>query len=795
MKLTRDRQLDIATGINRKQKKWHNEQIMWSALVEKLSHTIRTNETTAQYRKMSKTEKAEIKDVGGFVGGYLIKGKRSNIKYRDIVCLDIDYGDMSVWENFELLYGNAAAIYSTHTHTPDHPRLRLIIPLNRHVDLEEYQAIARRIAYDLDIDAFDSTTYQPQRLMYWPSTSKDGEYIFRYIDDELINADDVLATYEDWTDVTAWPFSSREAEVIRHDIKIQQDPLEKSGLIGAFCRAYSIHEVIETFIEDYIPCAIENRYTYAKGSTATGIITYDDKFSYSHHGTDPASGVLCNAFDLVRIHKFKDMDEDSKYDTPVNKLPSFKAMEDLIVNDNRVKKELIQSISSEFEKVEEVDVDESEWESKLEITKQGTVSSSYKNIMLILSHDQQLKGKFGFNELSKSEVITGDVPWRKYNRLEENITDNDDANLRIYLENKYKISGKDKIWDSCNSLCHENKYHPIKNYLEALEWDGIKRLDTLLIDYFACEDNRYVRAVTRKTLLAAVTRIYEPGCHFDNMLTLKGPQGCGKSSFFRKLSLGWFTDSIKDIRNKDALEALQGVWIVEMGELTAMKKVDAETIKSFLSGTVDRFRMAYGRRTKNYPRQCIFVATTNESEFLRDKTGNRRFWIVSGSKSKKPDKDVFSITREEIDQIWAETKALYDSGTETLYLDNEIEKEAEQIQESYMMEDPRTSVIYDYLDRLLPKEWDRMDLYDRQVWLESDAVGTDERIKVCAAEVWCEALGYADLKKLNQYETTEINKIIDSRKDWEKQKEPLNFKIYKRKRGFRKVTHHPTRTS
>ena len=145
------------------------------------------------------------------------------------------------------------------------------------------------------------------------------------------------------------------------------------------------------------------------------------------------------------------------------------------------------------------------------------------------------------------------------------------------------------------------------------------------------------------------------------MLTLKGPQGCGKSSFFRKVSLGWFTDSIKDIRNKDALEALQGVWIVEMGELTAMKKVDAETIKSFLSGTVDRFRMAYGRRTKNYPRQCIFVATTNENEFLRDKTGNRRFWIVSGSKSIKPVKDVFSITREEINQIWAETKALYDS--------------------------------------------------------------------------------------------------------------------------------------
>lgn len=793
MKLTHDQQLNIATGINRKQKIWHNEQVMWSDIVERLSNTTRTSETVAQYKKMSKAERSDIKDVGGFVGGYLIKGRRSYVKYRDIICLDIDYGDMSIWDNYELLYGNAAALYSTHNHRVDNQRLRLIIPLDRHVDLEEYQAIARRIANDLDINAFDSTTYQPQRLMYWPSTSKDGDYIFKYIDEEFVCADDILATYEDWTDVTSWPFSKNENEAVQHQMKKQQDPLEKSGIIGAFCRTYSIQEAIDIFVEDYIPCAVDNRYTYSKGSTAAGIITYDGKFSYSHHGTDPASGMLCNAFDLVRVHKFKELDDDAKYDTPVNKLPSFKAMEKLAAKDSKVKNEIVQSLTEEFEDVStDNDINETNWKSKLEITNKGVILPSYKNIKLILNNDPKLKGKFGFNELSKSEVLLGDVPWKKYNRMEENITDNDDANLRIYLENRYGITGKDKIWDSCNSVCHENKYHPVKEYLESLEWDGIKRLDTLLIDYFACDNNAYVKAVTRKTFLAAVTRIYEPGCHFDTMLTLKGPQGCGKSSFFRKVSLGWFTDSIKDIRNKDALEALQGVWIVEMGELTAMKKVDAETIKSFLSGTVDRFRMAYGRRTKNYPRQCIFVATTNENEFLRDKTGNRRFWIVSGSKSKKPEKDVFSITREEINQIWAETKALYDSGTETIYLDKVLEKEAEMIQESYMMEDPRTSVIYDYLDRLLPADWDEMDLYDRQIWLDSDETGTVERTKVCAAEIWCEALGNADLRKLNQYEITEINKIIDSRKDWEKQKEPLNFKIYKRKRGFRKVSHTPT---
>lgn len=785
-----DKELNIATGLSRQQKVWKNTKLLWSELVKKLSQTIRTHETYAQYKKMNRTQQSDIKDVGGFVGGYLENGRRSRVKYRDVICLDIDFGGIEIWESYELLYGNAAVLYSTHKHELGSPRLRLIIPLDRHVSCEEYQAIARRLADSLDMNAFDDTTYQPQRLMYWPSTSLDGEFVFKYIDDVFLNADEILATYEDWSDVTSWPFSSREDDAIRHEMKKQRDPLTKQGLIGAFCRAYTIHEAIEAFVEDYEPCAIDNRYTYAKGSTAAGIITYDDKFSYSHHGTDPASGKLCNAFDLVRIHKFKELDEDVKYDTPVNKYPSFKAMEDLASNDNLVKKELIDNLINEFEDETgnpKESNDDKNWIKKLEFTKQGKILSNYLNTELVMLNDKNLKDKFGFNELSKREVILGDVPWRKYNRLEENITDNDDANLRIYLEKKYGLSGKDKIWDSCNSISHKYKYHPIKNYLERLEWDGIKRLDTLLIDYFACDDNDYVRAVTRKTLLAAVTRIYEPGCHFDTMLTLKGNQGCGKSSFFRKLSKGWFTDSLKDIRNKDALEALQGVWIVEMGELTAMKKVDAETIKSFLSGTVDRFRMAYGRRTQDYPRQCIFVATTNESEFLRDKTGNRRFWIVSGSKSKKPHKDVFSITDGEIDQIWAETKVLYDSGTETIYLDKELEEEAVLIQEQYMMEDPKTSTIYEYLDRLLPEEWGEMDLYDRQAWLESDKTGTVERTKVCASEVWCEALGYPDRKKLNQYETAEINKIIDSRKDWEKYKSTMRFKIYGIQRGYRKV--------
>lgn len=780
-----DKELHIAVGQSRKTKTWQNRTVLWSELVSDLSETVYTDETVDEYRKMSKDNQDAIKDVGGFVGGYLIKGSRKNVKFRDLVTLDIDFGDLGVWDVYTMIYGNAAVLYSTHKHTPETPKLRLIVPLDRSVSPEEYEAIARRIAGDLDINVFDDTTYQPQRLMYWPSTSKDGESIFRSVDDTFICADEILNSYHDWHDVSEWPVSDRQEKVIRKEADKQQDPLTKEGVIGAFCRAYfPISLAIKAFIPDYEPTAEANRYTYKKGSTSGGVIVYDDKFTYSYHNTDPASGVLCNAFDLVRMHRFKTLDEKAKSGTPAHRMPSFMAMEELATNDEKVKPEILRDLIDDFDMEDEEDA---EWATKLQLSKQGKILPTYENLLLILTNDRNLKGRFGYNEMSKQEVLIKETPWRKITANEEAINDTDDANIRVYLERKYAITGKDKIFDAVNVVCHQNGFHPVKEYLESLTWDGVSRIDDLFIDYFGVEPSEYIRAVSRKTLTAAVARIYEPGCKFDTMLTIYGPQGCGKSSFFEKLSKGWFTDSLKDIRNKDALEGLQGVWIVEMAEMTAMKKADSEAIKSFLSGTTDRFRMAYGRRTKNYPRSCIFVGTTNEMDFLRDKTGNRRFWIVDIPKNARPSKSVFRISSDVIDQIWAEAKNVYDRRTETLYLSREMEKEAFKMQESFMQDDPRVSVIFDYLDRKLPEDWYEMDLIDRQSWLASDAKGTIERTKVYAAEVWTEALGYDDIKKLNSYEVSEINKIIDMKPEWQKAMVKVKGSR-KSMRGFRKVS-------
>ena len=324
-----DKELDTATGVSRKTKTWKNKPLKWSELLSRLENTTRTPETVAEYKAMSRDQQSDIKDVGGFVGGYCNNGSRSDIAFRSVLCLDADFADAELWPDWELLYGNAAAIYSTHKHTEKQPRLRLVIPLSRNVTPDEYQAIGRRVADTLGIDKFDDTSYQPQRMMYWPSTSQDGEYIFNYTDAPLLDPDAVLATYHNWADVSSWPMSSRVAEVMKKTAAKQKDPLEKGGLVGAFCRAYSIQEAIEAYVPNYVPCDEPGRYTYTEGSTAAGVVIYDDKFSYSHHATDPASLQLCNAWDLVRLHKFGQLDADEDPSKAVSSLPSYKAMAEL----------------------------------------------------------------------------------------------------------------------------------------------------------------------------------------------------------------------------------------------------------------------------------------------------------------------------------------------------------------------------------------------------------------------------------------------------------------------------------
>lgn len=786
MKLLNDKELEIAVASSRKAKTWKNRKILWSELAERLSKTTRTPETVAEYKAMKRDRQSDIKDVGGFVGGYLNNGHRTDVRFRSVLALDADFAKSELWDDWCSLIGYAAVVYSTHKHTPSAPRLRLVVPLSRNVTPDEYQAVGRRVAEMIaegSIDWFDDTTYQPERVMFWPSTSQDGEYFFRINDGDFLDVDTILASYHDWKDMSSWPVSSRVTDLVRRAATKQQDPLGKPGIVGAFCRAYSITDAIDAFVPDYVPCDEPNRYTYAQGSTSAGVVVYEDKFTYSYHATDPASMQLCNAWDLVRLHQFGELDEGTDPDIPVSSKPSYKAMAQLATEDPRVRAQIVEDRTAEAREDFAAPPVETDWMAQLKITEKGGIAQTIDNIVIILEHDPSLVGRVAYNEMSHSVVLISGTPWHEV-KGEAQWTDTDDANLRYYLERTYGISGKDKIFDAVNVVANKHRYHPVRDYLDSCDWDGVPRVDELLIKYLGADDTPYTRAVTRKTLAGAVARIYNPGVKFDYMLVLRSAQqGIGKTSLVKLLGRDWYSDSFSTVQGKEAYEQLHGVWIMEVGELAGMRKAEAESIKLFISKQVDRFRPAYGRRTEEFKRQCIFIGTTNETQFLRDTTGNRRFWVVE-AKNTEMSPDFGELDDDLLKQIWGEAIQIWRKG-EKLYLPHALEEEARRIQSNYEVEDPRTGLIEAYLNRLLPEDWEDMDEYSRKTWLDSDAVGTVERTIVSGAEIANEALGI-NFKK-DTWVSKDIAKIMESFPEWRRGPSSVRQRLYGQQRYWRRV--------
>lgn len=790
-----DVDIQIAIGKNRFEKQWKNKTMRWSSFLDMLSETCRTRETINEYLNLTKKQQDDIKDIGGFVGGTLKDGRRTdtNVLSRSLITLDADYAPVDLWDELELLFGYTCCMYNTHKHRKETPRYRLIIPLSRPVNSEEYEAIARKLAEDIGIDYFDDTTYQASRLMYWPSTSKDGEYVFRHMAGTVLDPQTVLDRYDDWHDISFWPMSSRVSEIRKKIAKKQGDPREKDGLIGAFCRTYDIHSVIETFLPDvYTRCRNENRYTFIHGTTAGGLVTYDDCFAYSNHATDPCSMKLCNAFDLVRIHKFSDKDVDVDASVPINKRPSWVAMMDFIREDKNTQATIVEELWQEKNDTNEpMPKEDISWrvEKLIRHSKTNQILSNIQNVVTILENDKALKGAFAYDMFGQRPIALRDLPWRKIADSTSEIKDRDDASFRLYLEKEYGISGKGVVEDAITHVTYSNNFHPIRDYLESCKWDRTSRIDTLLIDYLGAEDTPYVRAVTRKTLCAAVARVYVPGIKFDTMLTLIGGQGMGKTTFFERLGGRWFSNSMPTFKGKEAMESLQGVWILEVGELAAMKKAESEEVKNLLSKTRDNFRVAYGRRGEVFPRQCIIVGTTNKKEIFRDTTGNRRFWPVDCKKNEYKKKKFFKeFNQELVNQIWAEAKFLWEQGEE-LYLSSDIENDAFKIQEDHKEVDIRTEPIVKYLDTLLPEDWEKMELEDRREYLDTNyrgLIGVKKRDRVCVMEIVKEVFGY-NTNNLDNYKAKEFNDILHSLDGWEYRASMRPYAPYKRGRGFVRV--------
>lgn len=765
------RNLPIAYGSSCFSKQWSNKEITFGELCDRLKNTVRTAETVEEYPNLPKKERDRAKDKGGFVGGILKDGrrKREMIVGRSMLTHDVDHGDKEFIEWYEKLCKYTSCIYTTHGHKPDAPRIRIIVPLTRDVTPDEYVAIARYFAQDWGMDYFDPCSYRPHQLMYWPTTPANGEYIFKRFDGGWLDPDDYLNAHPEWRDLSQLPTSSKESKITARNQKRQQDPLEKQGVVGAFCKTYTIHDAIEHFLKGiYEPSAMAGRYDYIPADSSAGVAIYDDKFAYSHHATDPACEKQLNAFDLVRVHKYGDLDDKA----------SFKAMSEFAVEDENVRLVIANERLAQVE--EDFAEDNTGWLKKLEYEARSTIlKNSLKNLTLILENDPLLKSLV-FNEQLDGMEIKGEVPWShpsKYWR------DADDAQLITYIDAYYGTFSARNYQIAITKVTDDRSYHPIREFLEALpKWDQTKRVERLLVDYLGAEDNIYVHAVTRKTLCAAISRVLDPGCKFDSMLVLSGPQGVGKSTLIAKLAGEWFSDSLNlgDTKDKTAAEKLQGYWILEIGELAGLRKAEVETLRSFISRQNDIYRAAFGKRATPHLRQCIFFGTTNaESGYLRDTTGNRRFWPVktpgNGSKAS------WDLTFEEIQQIWAET-LMYVKQGEKLYLDHSMDAFAKIEQREAMESDEREGVVKDFIEKLLPKDWDDLDLYERRNFLNGDdfagntRVGVVKRTSISNMEIWCECFG-KERANLKRYDSNDLSSIL-IKLGWVKNRSRIRIPLY-----------------
>lgn len=506
------------------------------------------------------------------------------------------------------------AVYSTHSHTPENSLLRIVAPFAMDVTAEEYAAILRYLAADLGIDMFDECSFIPNQLMYWPTCPSNGEYLYMDIVGPLLDPDEILKSHPSCRDCSLLPTTSRESVLKKHIAKKQEDPLKKGGVVGAFCRIYSIPAAIEKFLSEiYKPSIIEGRYDYVFGEGSAGLVAYDSKFAYSYYATDPVCGKLLNAFDLVRLHLFGG---------------DFDATCEMALAGEVVK---IQIANERAYQAKE-DFREEDWRKRLRYVKRGAaLENSVWNAVLILENDPDFANS-AFNKMVGMIEVTGPMP-RERPAHQRFWRDADTAHLKAMLYIRYVQFSTRNHDVAFARVADRRTFHPIVKYLNSLhKWDVVPRVETLLILCMQADDTPYVRAVTRKTLAVAVARIYYPEVKYDSILVLDGAQGIGKSTLFKDLvGEDYYLDilSITDMNDKSGAEKLQGFWIVEIGELAGMKKADIEKVKAFISTADDKYRQSYGRVGESHPRQCIIVASVNgERGYLRDITGNRGFWVV-----------------------------------------------------------------------------------------------------------------------------------------------------------------------
>ena len=732
--------------------------------VSRISTPIVTDETFAEFMAKDKAEQLALKDVGGFVAAMSTDGsrKKDSIIARTMLTLDLDDADVTTLETIKVNAFCKLWLHSTRKHTEAKPRFRLIIPLKEPVKIERYEVLARFFAQELNVlEACDSAGFRAAQLLLWPTVSsdmKDGFVFYEASIDDLLDAEDFLANFE-VDNILKWPRKRSEAKAIAREVSdVEDDPRSKTGVVGAFCRSFTVSEAVEKFLSHiYSPSQnADNRYDLLEADSLGGLVVYDDVFAFSFHSKDVVAGQRLNAYDIVRIHLFGNLDKDASEATPFARLPSNLEMSKFALKFKEVRENMFSNNSMQKTLGNDLKL-------KLEFTVDGKIKNSLRNVCLILEVDEELNG-ICLNEFTNKLTVFESVPWRK---SKGEFGERDFSELSHHFSSCYGLEVSDgKLTKGLDIVPAKRTFHPIKDWLNNLcEWDKTPRLETYLIDYLGASDSNYSRFVAKIILLSAIARVMDPGIKYEIMPVLVGPQGCGKSTIFHKLFGEWFSDALtlSDMRDKSSIEKMEGVLCFEIAELSGIEKAELDLVKAFLSRCADKCRFAYGRDTVTTKRQCVFVATTNQVDgFLRDTSGNRRFAPVEVTG--KCEKHPWDMTDDVIDQIWAEAFHCYKTGNFKLFFDGEIKVAAEAEQKAFLVHDDRRGLVEEFLAKPIPCDGSSAIIRNKDMPLNL-------RTAVCNLEIFADCFGKdpADFNRVK--DASAIAQIMASIDGWSLAKE------------------------
>lgn len=714
---------DIALGLKRSNTTTKQYSWDWSQIVERLSSAQRTEETAQQYADMSKSQKVEAKDVGFFIGGLCEKRK---VIFRQLLVLDIDEANADTLDKLRAwLNGYAYIIHSTHSSTPENPRYRIVAPLSRSVFADEYGGIMRLLHEKFELP-LDVSTFDFNRIMFLPSVPRDVEYFFESANGEPLSVAELLERSDDWRDFSDVPVPEK--------VKVQ-DPKFKGGIIGAFCAKVSIREAIETYLSDKWTPTKNGRYTLIGASTTGGGIIYEDKYLYSNHSSDPYLGRCHNAYDAVRLYKFGEGKHSEAAMAALCEALGIKA------DSGKAHRLTLDAMEDEDAK--------SILSERLDIDKNGNLIKSLKNADVILNYDPELHGIFAYDLFSEMPVLKRTPSWRSFDIKTESedcknvqtyaeMTDTDESYLRLYFEERYNFDARAVLTDALNITEHKNAFHPVRDYLNSLEWDGVPRLEKIFIDCFGVEDSLYAREVGLKFFVGAVRRVFIPASKMDYIPVLVSEEGLGKSKFVRRMAKLWGSDTFYTFNgSKEAYEQLRGVWIMEIPELNGVQSKSANGRKAFVTKGEDRYRSAYLKYTKTYKRQCVFIASSNDVIFLDDPSEDgRRWWGLMCNKDQIKVSVHDDAFLERVDMYWAEAVHYYLQGVLPI-LSEAAEMEARNLRQTHKAEDVELGALIEYLEMPVPENWPEMSVFERrQYWNNPKTQWTGKkRDYVCTPEV------------------------------------------------------------